>query len=194
MSLVQIKVLTIITIQYNYYSTKRVTPVYILHEELENFSFEEFKSRMTKDVPHLCKATSLRWTVEDDDLEVDLSPSYFNVQIRGILQKGNIIKVNAIQFESPAACTSSQNQEASSKCNSSKDHVVHRTQARRELLIEQVASTLQSIDEDSDTDTDNENEGNAPHIMLPLERYALKQRETVENIKHELQNGTCTQT
>ena len=60
MSLVQIKVL------YNYYSTKRVTPVYILHEELENFSFEEFKSRMTKDVPHLCKATSLRWTVEDD--------------------------------------------------------------------------------------------------------------------------------
>ena len=73
MSLVQIKV------PYNYYSTKRVTPVYILHEELENFSFEEFKSRMTKDVPHLCKATSLRWTVEDDDLEVDLSPSYFNV-------------------------------------------------------------------------------------------------------------------
>ena len=184
MSLVQIKVL------YNYYSTKRVTPVYILHEELENFSFEEFKSRMTKNVPHLCKATSLRWTVEDDDLEVDLSPSYFNVQIRGILQKGNIIKVNAIQFESPAACTSSQNQEASSKCNSSKDHVAHRTQARRELLIEQAASTLQSIDEDSDTDTDNENEGNAPHIMLPLERYALKQRETVENIKHELQNGT----
>ena len=40
MSLVQIKGL------YNYYSTKRVTPVYILHEELENFSFEEFKSRM----------------------------------------------------------------------------------------------------------------------------------------------------
>ena len=26
--------------------------------------------------------------------------------------------------------------------------------------------------------------------MLPLEKYALKQRETVENIKHELQNGT----
>ena len=49
---------------------------------------------------------------------------------------------------------------------------------------------MQSIDEDSDTDTDNENEGNAPHIMLPLERYGLKQRETVENIKHELQNGT----
>ena len=85
--------------------------------------------------------------------------------------KGNIIKVNAIQFESPAACTSSENQEASSKCNSSKDHVAHRTQARRELLLEQAASTLQSIDKDSDTDTDNENEGNAPHIMLPLERY-----------------------
>ena len=183
MSLVQIKVL------YNYYSTKRVTSVYILHDDLENFSFEEFmiKSRMTKDVPHLCKATSLRWTVEDDYLEFDLSPSYFNVHIRGILQKGNIIKVNAIQFESPAACTSSQNQEASSKCNSSKDHVAHRTQARRELLLEQAASTLQRIDEDSDTNTDNENEGNAPHVMLPLERYALRQRETVENIKHELQ-------
>ena len=145
---------------------------------------------MIKNVPHLCKATSLRWTVEDDDLEVDLSPFYFNVQIRDLLEKGDIIKVNAIQFESPAACTSSQNQEAPSKCNSSKDHVARQTQARRELLLEQAASTLQTIDEDSDTDTDNENEGNAPHIMLPLERYALKQRETVENIKHELQNGT----
>ena len=124
------------------------------------------------------------------DFTVKWQSITINVQIRGILQKGNIIKVNAIQFESPAACTSSQNQEASSKCNSSKDHVAHRTQTRRELLIEQAASTLQSIDEDSDTDTDNENEGNAPHIMLPLERYALKQRETVENIKHELQNGT----
>ena len=85
---------------------------------------------------------------------------------------------------------SSQNQEAPSKCNSSKDYVAKQTQTRRELLLDQAASTLQSIDEDSDTDTDNENEGNAPHIMLPLERYALKQRETVENIKHELQNGT----
>ena len=47
MSLVQIKVL------YNYYLNKRVTPVYILHEELENFSFEEVNKRMIKDVPHL---------------------------------------------------------------------------------------------------------------------------------------------
>ena len=28
------------------------------------------------------------------------------------------------------------------------------------------------------------------HIILELERYALKQRGTVENIKHVLQNGT----
>ena len=91
MSLVQIKVL------YSYYSTKRVTPVYILQEELENSSFEEF--RTIRDVPHLRKATSLRWTVET---------SMFNVQIRGILEKGTTVKVNAIQFKSPAACTSSK--------------------------------------------------------------------------------------
>lgn len=81
MSLIQIKVV------YNYYSSTRITPIYILEEELQNSSFEVFKSRVIKDIPHLAKAFSLRWTIDDDGLDVDLSPGYFNIQMRGILTK-----------------------------------------------------------------------------------------------------------
>jgi hypothetical protein len=105
MDLIQIKV------TYNYYSSKRVTPAYMREEELVNFSFDQFKMRILKEVPHLTKAVSLRWTVNEDEVQVDLSPLYFNYQVRGLLQKEKNIKINVIEFESPAACTSFSSRE-----------------------------------------------------------------------------------
>ena len=73
---------------------------------MQNFSFEVFKTRIFKDAPHLVKAASLRWTIDEDGLDLDLSPSYFNIQMRSILGKEKSIKINAIEFESPVVTTS----------------------------------------------------------------------------------------
>ena len=51
MSLVQIKVI------YDYYSSKRVTPFFIVEEELLEYDFQAFKERLVKEVPHLAKMT-----------------------------------------------------------------------------------------------------------------------------------------
>ena len=192
MDLIQIKV------TYNYYSSKRVTPVYMREEELENFSFDQFKMRILKEVPHLTKAVSLRWTVNEDEVQVDLSPLYFNYQVRGLLQKEKNIKINVIEFESPAACTSfSSREEApikgkiSSTCSStastSRNVSIGKAHARRTLILNPVQN---QDDLDTDGDTDEEIEAmEQPRIMLPLERYAVKQKETVDNISQELKTG-----
>ncbi|CAB4007898.1 PREDICTED: uncharacterized protein LOC100197852 [Paramuricea clavata] len=171
-------------------SSKRVTPVYMREEELENFSFIQFKMQILKEVPHLTKAVSLRWTVD----EVDLSPLYFNYQVRGLLQKKKNIKINVIEFKSPAACTSfSSCDEAplkgkiSSMCSStastSRNVSIGKAHARRTLILNPVQN---QDDLDTDGDTDEEIEAMEwPHIMLPLERYAVKQKETVDNISQE---------
>ena len=95
-----------IRVTYNYYSSQRTTPVYLLERELENYTFDEFRRRIIQDVPHLAKAISLRWTVDDDSQEVDLSSNYFNFQIKNLLGKGKNISINVIEFESPAPTTS----------------------------------------------------------------------------------------
>ena len=64
MAPVQIKVV------YVYYSAKRTRPFFITEEELLNFDFHSFKSRL----PHIAKSTSakaLRLTMSDENLEVD---------------------------------------------------------------------------------------------------------------------------
>ena len=68
-----------------------------------------------KDIRHLAKATSLRWTIDDDGLDVD-----FNIQMRGILTKEQSIRINAIEFESPIVSTLSSNQ-ATDKYSSTDD-------------------------------------------------------------------------
>ena len=189
MSLIQIKVV------YNYYSSKRITPIYILEEELQNSSFEVFKTRVIKDIPHLAKATSLRWTIGDDGLDVDLSPGYFNIQMRGILTKEKSIRINAIEFESPIVSTLSSNQ-ATDKYSSTdnkqpKQNI--RAHARKKLdLPERDNSRLGFVfGGESDVDSDNEDtEENETRIIMPLERYATKQKQTVDKISLELEEGT----
>ena len=189
MSLIQIKVV------YNYYSSERITPIYILEEELQNPSFEAFKTRVIKDIPHLAKATSLRWTIDDDGLDVDLSPGYFNIQMRGILTKEKSIRTNAIEFELPIVSTLSSNQ-ATDKYSSTDDKQPKqniRAHARKKLdLPERDNSRLGFVfggesDVDSDTEDTEENE---TRIIMPLERYATKQKQTVDKISLELEEGT----
>jgi hypothetical protein len=96
MSLVKIKII------YDYYTTKRITPIFIREEDLINLCYEEFKTRLISEVPHLDKVgSSLRLTVFEDDAEVDLSSSYFNFQIKGLLEKEKTITVKAFTFDSP---------------------------------------------------------------------------------------------
>ena len=98
MSVVKIKIV------YDYYSNRRVTPFFIREEELVSLGFDELKARLFTEIPYLSKmATSLRLAVVEDKLEVDLSPSYFNYQIKGFLEKEktNAITVKAFMFDSP---------------------------------------------------------------------------------------------
>ena len=46
---------TEIKIEYSYYSTKRITPVYIVEEELMTLENNKFVERIENEVPHLRK-------------------------------------------------------------------------------------------------------------------------------------------
>ena len=45
--------------------------------------------------------SSLQFTVLDGDLEVDLSPDYFALQMKELLNKGKNVTLRAFSFESP---------------------------------------------------------------------------------------------
>ena len=67
-----------IKIQYSYYSTKRITPVYIVEEELIGLEYSKFVERIVNEVRHLRRMNSLRLTVKEDETvdEADLSRKY----------------------------------------------------------------------------------------------------------------------
>ena len=56
-----------IKIQYSYYSTKRITPVYIVEEELIGLEYSKFVERIVNEVRHLRRMNSLRLTVKEDE-------------------------------------------------------------------------------------------------------------------------------
>ena len=94
-----------IKIEYSY-STKRMTPVLFVKEDLMNLEYSEFVARIVSEVPHLQKMNSLRVTVKEDETveEVDLSRKYFNLQMKGLLGKGaKSIKIRVFEFDSLAA-------------------------------------------------------------------------------------------
>ena len=101
MSLIQIKII------YTYYTRKRTTPIFISEDELLSDDFQSFKDRLITEVPHLAKLTCspLQLTVLDDQLEVDLSPEYFPLQMRELLNKRKEITLQAFTFESPGSGT-----------------------------------------------------------------------------------------
>ena len=77
MALVQIKVV------YSYYSTERVTPIFVSEEELLDLNYDAFKWKIVKEIPHLGKitdTTSLHHTVLNQGYYGALSGSKLNVQ------------------------------------------------------------------------------------------------------------------
>lgn len=106
MSLVQVKVV------YSYYSTERITPLYINEDELFECNYEDFKTRVVNEIPFLrktCQSTALRLTVLDNGHQVDISPTYFPVQMKAVLQnqQNSTIQVKVINFNSPGLSSSS---------------------------------------------------------------------------------------
>ena len=79
-----------IKIEYSYYYTKTITPVYIVEEELMSLEYSKFVERIVNEVPHLRRMNSLRLTVKEDETvdEVDLSRKYLSLQMKGLLDKG----------------------------------------------------------------------------------------------------------
>ena len=60
MSLVKVKII------YHYYATKRVTPIFMMEEDLMSLSYDEFRTRLITEVPHLEKmSSSLRLVIEN---------------------------------------------------------------------------------------------------------------------------------
>ena len=95
MSLGNVKVI------YDYYGMKRVMPIFMMEEALMSLSYDKFKTRLTTEVPYLEKmGSSLRLIILEDDLEVDLSSSYFTLQLKGQLEEKNITR-KAFAFDSP---------------------------------------------------------------------------------------------
>ena len=47
-----------IKIEYSYYSTKRITPVYIVEEELMSLEYSKFVERIVNEVRHLRRMNS----------------------------------------------------------------------------------------------------------------------------------------
>ena len=55
------------TIEYSYYSTKRITAVYIVEEELMTLEDTRFVECIVNEVRHLRRMNSLRLTVKEDE-------------------------------------------------------------------------------------------------------------------------------
>ena len=102
MSVVQVKIV------YSYYSAERVTPIFLKEEELLGLSYEAFKWKIVNEIPHLTTDMDMsRLTVLDEGYQVDISPAYFQHQIKGILEKHatKAIEVKALVFQSPGVAS-----------------------------------------------------------------------------------------
>ena len=94
-----------IKIEYSYYSTKRITPVYIVEEELMSLEYSKFVERIVNEERHFRRMNSLRLTVKEDETvdAVDLSRKYFSLQMNGLLDKGaKSIRLTVFEFALPA--------------------------------------------------------------------------------------------
>lgn len=93
----------LVKIIYSYYTRKRATPFFITEEEILSNDFYSFKEKIISEVPHLARANApLQFSILDGNLEVDLSPTYFQMQIKDLLAKSKELTIQAVAFESPA--------------------------------------------------------------------------------------------
>ncbi|CAB3992166.1 Hypothetical predicted protein [Paramuricea clavata] len=200
MSLVKIKII------YDYYTTKRITPIFIREEDLINLCYEEFKTRLISEVPHLDKVgSSLQLTVFEDNVEVDLSPSYFTFQINGLLEKEKTISVKAFTFDSPGLPSAPSFESMNEKhCNidfdTSQSHgqitllTIQQPRVRRLIALSDSTNDQNELMYPDDIDDFEDDEtfqpkakSNNSRVMLPLERYAKKQQKAVDDIQRQLQ-------
>ena len=161
-------------IEYSYYSTKRITPVYIVEEELMSLEYSKFVERIVNEVPHLRRMNSMRLTVKEDETvdEVDLSRKYFSLQMKGLLDKGaKSIRIRVFEFASPAVDAGIHRVENMADTGA-EDRELTRTHARRSLNLP-----------GQNTSADKSDENDLP-VMLPLQRYAQRQKEAVNEIKN----------
>ena len=180
-SLVKIKVI------YDYYSSKRVSVIFVNEEELLSETYEDFKARLSKEVD-LSKITagSLRLTVRDNGLDVDLSPKYYNLQMKSILDQDPSKNITLNALSSPAIehlskvrkrerDVEGEKREASTTALPTKED--GSCNAKRSLLYSDKSAENFSRPAPN---TDN-------RILLPLERYSKKQQQIVDEIKSKLQ-------
>ena len=127
-----------IKIEYSYYFTKRVTPVYIFEEELMSLEYSKFVEHIVNEVLHLRRMTSLRLTVKEDETVdvVDLSRKYFSLQMNGLLDKGaKSIRIRVFEFASPAVDTGIHRVENMAETGA-EDREQTRTHVRRSLNLQ----------------------------------------------------------
>ena len=163
-----------IKVEYSYCSTKRITPVYIVEEELMTLEYSKFVERIVNEVPHLRRMNSMRLTVKEDETvdEGDLSRKYFSLQMKGLLDKGaKSIRIRIFEFASPAVDTGIHRVENMAETGA-EDRELTRTHVRRSRDLP-----------GRNTSADKTDENDLP-VMLPLQRYAKKQKEAVNEIKN----------
>ena len=127
-----------IKIEYSYYSTKRITPVYIVEEELMSLEYSKFVERIVNEVRHLRRINLLRLTVKEDETvdAVDLSRKYFSLQMNGLLDKGaKSIRIRVFEFASPAVDTGIHRVENMAETGA-EDRALTRTHVRRSLNLQ----------------------------------------------------------
>ena len=153
----------LVKIIYSYYTRKRTTPFFLTEEEILSTNFYSFKERIINEVPHLAKANApLQFSVLDGNLEVDLSPVYFEMQIKDLLVKHKELTIQAIAFQSPAGgilAGKEKNDNAVSR------NLTANTPVRRSLQLE----TCINEQRRSDLDGSNENlfDHNMPEDNIP---------------------------
>ncbi len=184
MSLVKVKVI------YDYYGTKRVTPIFMMEEVLISLSYDQFKTHLTTEVPHLEKmGSSLRLIILEDDAEIDLSSSYFTLQIKGLLEKEKNITIKAFAFDSPGLYN--PNNLSLSVVQKANTNDIPGKAARgestvRSLRAKRCISLPAPIKENTlfdDSDDEEDQARQEPTIMLPLERYAKNKQKAADDIQ-----------
>ena len=130
-------------------------------------------------------SSSLRLVILEDGAEVDLSSSYFNFQIKGLLEKEKNITIKAFAFDSPGLhITNSSSLSGVEKA--SRDDILFRAtrvestgrslRAKRSISL---PAPIPLFDESDDEDDAEQQQT----IMLPLERYEKNKQKAVDDIQ-----------
>ena len=176
MSLIQVKVI------YTYYTRKRTTPLFISEEELLSDNFKSFNDRILTEVPHLAKTcSSLQFTVLDGDLEVDLSPDYFALQMKELLNKGKNVTLRAFSFESPVGGVAVDSNQKMGK-------PLPRVEVRRALQLP-LLDDDESEDDGHDT-LEDPSESPEEIYLSPVDKLIMSKKQEIKTQKEKIAEKT----